>query len=86
GIVDARGEIVGIVTDGDLRRHMRPDLMTASVDEVMTKNPKTIGSDMLASEALEILNASQITALLVTHGKTPIGIVHLHDILRAGVV
>lgn len=86
GIVDKRGEIVGIVTDGDLRRHMRPDLMTASVDDVMTKNPKTIGPDMLASEALEILNASQITALLVTHGKTPIGIVHLHDILRAGVV
>lgn len=85
GIVDARGEIAGIVTDGDLRRHMRPDLMTASVDEVMTKNPKTIGPDLLASEALEILNASKITALIVTDGKKPVGIVHLHDILRAGV-
>ena len=51
GIVDARGEIVGIVTDGDLRRHMRPDLMTALVDDVMTKNPKTISPGMLASEA-----------------------------------
>jgi arabinose-5-phosphate isomerase len=86
GIVDARGEIAGIVTDGDLRRHMRPDLMTASVDEVMTKNPKTIGPDLLASEALEILNASKITALIVTEGKKPVGIIHLHDILRAGVV
>jgi arabinose-5-phosphate isomerase len=85
GIVDARGEIAGIVTDGDLRRHMRPDLMTASVDEVMTRNPKTIGPDLLASEALEILNASKITALIVTDGKKPVGIVHLHDILRAGV-
>ncbi|HAP46851.1 MAG TPA: KpsF/GutQ family sugar-phosphate isomerase, partial [Afipia sp.] len=85
GIVDARGEIAGIVTDGDLRRHMRPDLMTASVDEVMTKNPKTISPDLLASEALEILNASKITALIVTEGRTPVGIVHLHDILRAGV-
>ncbi len=85
GIVDARGEIVGIVTDGDLRRHMRPDLMAASVDEVMTKNPKTIGPDLLASEALEILNTSKITALIVTDGKKPVGIVHLHDILRAGV-
>ncbi len=85
GIVDARGEIAGIVTDGDLRRHMRPDLMTASVDDVMTPSPKTISPDLLASEALEILNSSKITALIVTEGKMPVGIVHLHDLLRAGV-
>jgi arabinose-5-phosphate isomerase len=85
GIVDARGAIVGIVTDGDLRRHMRPDLMTALVDDVMTKNPKTISRDLLASEALEILNSSKITALIVTDAGRPVGIVHLHDILRAGV-
>jgi arabinose-5-phosphate isomerase len=86
GIVDGRGHIVGIVTDGDLRRHItRPDLMTALVDDVMTKNPKTIGRDLLASEALEILNSSKITALIVTDAKKPVGIVHLHDILRAGV-
>ena len=85
GITDARGQIVGIVTDGDLRRHMRPDLMTATVDEVMTKNPKTIGRDLLAGEALEILNASKITALIVTDANKPVGIVHLHDLLRAGV-
>src|SRR5213079_3064322 len=76
GIVDSRGAIVGIVTDGDLRRHMGPDLMTA--------NPKMIRGDLLASEALEILNSSKITALIVTDGTRPIGIVHLHDILRAG--
>jgi arabinose-5-phosphate isomerase len=86
GIVDTRGHIVGIVTDGDLRRHMRPDLMTAIVDDVMTKNPKTIRGDLLASEALEILNSSKITALIVTDAGKPVGIVHLHDILRAGVV
>jgi arabinose-5-phosphate isomerase len=88
GIVDARGAIVGIITDGDLRRHMDmgPDLMTAVVDDVMTRNPKTIRGDLLASEALEILNSSKITALIVTDGGKPIGIVHLHDILRAGVV
>jgi arabinose-5-phosphate isomerase len=85
GIVDARGNIVGIVTDGDLRRHMRPDLITALVDEVMTKNPKTIGRDTLAGEALELLNSSKITALIVTDGARPVGIVHLHDLLRAGV-
>jgi arabinose-5-phosphate isomerase len=64
---------------------MRPDLMTATVDEVMTKNPKTIGRDLLASEALEILNSSKITALIVTDSNKPVGIVHLHDLLRAGV-
>jgi arabinose-5-phosphate isomerase len=85
GIVDARGDIVGIVTDGDLRRHMRPDLLTATVDDVMTRQPKTIGPDLLASEALEILNASKITALIVTEGRKPVGILHLHDLLRAGV-
>jgi arabinose-5-phosphate isomerase len=85
GITDAHGAIVGIVTDGDLRRHMRPDLMTALVDDVMTKNPKTISRDLLASEALEILNSSKITALIVTAAGKPVGIVHLHDILRAGV-
>jgi arabinose-5-phosphate isomerase len=85
GIVDPRGQIVGIVTDGDLRRHMRADLMTALVDDVMTKNPKTISRDLLASEALEILNSSKITALIVTDARKPVGIVHLHDILRAGV-
>ena len=86
GITDTRGAIVGIVTDGDLRRHMRPDLMTAFVDDVMTKNPKTISRDLLASEALEILNSSKITALIVTEANKPVVIVHMHDILRAGVV
>jgi arabinose-5-phosphate isomerase len=85
GITDGNGHVVGIVTDGDLRRHMRADLMTVSVDEVMTKNPKTISRDLLAGEALEILNSSKITALLVTDARKPVGIVHLHDLLRAGV-
>jgi arabinose-5-phosphate isomerase len=85
GIVDGRGQIVGIVTDGDLRRHMRADLMTALVDDVMTKNPKTIDRDTLAGEALELLNSSKITALIVTDANKPVGIVHLHDLLRAGV-
>jgi arabinose-5-phosphate isomerase len=85
GIVDTRGHIVGIVTDGDLRRHMRPDLMTALVDDVMTKDPKTIGRDLLASEALEMLNSAKITTLIVTDARKPVGIVHLHDFLRAGV-
>ena len=84
-IVDARGQIAGIITDGDLRRQMRPDLMSATVDEVMTRNPKTIDRDSLASEALELLNSSKITTLIVTDAGKPVGIIHLHDLLRAGV-
>ena len=85
GITNPAGRIVGIVTDGDLRRHMRPDLMMAFVDEVMTKSPKTISRDLLAVEALEMLNAAKITAVIVTDAGMPVGIVHLHDLLRAGV-
>jgi len=85
-IVDGRGHIAGIITDGDLRRKMRPDLMTTLVDELMTKNPKVIDRDSLASEAVELLNSSKITALIVTEANKPVGIIHLHDLLRAGVV
>jgi arabinose-5-phosphate isomerase len=88
-IVDKNGEIAGIITDGDLRRHMmRPDLMTALVDEVMTKNPKTIAPGMLATEIMrESVDSSRpaVSVLIVAEGKKPIGIVHVHDVLRAGV-
>jgi arabinose-5-phosphate isomerase len=78
-------KLVGIITDGDLRRKMRPDLLDLQVETVMTKMPKTIRPDQLASEALEILNSSKITALFVVEAGVPIGIVHMHDLLRAGV-
>jgi arabinose-5-phosphate isomerase len=84
-IVNANGEIAGIITDGDLRRHMRPDLLTTVVDEIMTSQPKTVPPTMLASEMLEILNSSKITALIVSEANKPVGIVHVHDLLRAGV-
>ena len=85
GITDRRGHLVGIITDGDLRRHMRSNLPEARVEDVMTKAPKTVRPDQLASEALEILNSSKITALIVAAGGKPVGIVHVHDLLRAGV-
>jgi arabinose-5-phosphate isomerase len=85
-IVDARGQLAGIITDGDLRRQIRPDLLTALVDNVMTQNPKTISRDSLASEAVELLNAVKITMLVVTEAGKPVGILHLHDLLRAGVM
>jgi arabinose-5-phosphate isomerase len=84
-VIEATGKLAGVVTDGDLRRHMRADLLQATVDDVMTTSPKTVRPDQLASEALQILNASKITALIVVEMDRPIGIVHFHDLLRAGV-
>ncbi len=84
GITDGGGKLVGIITDGDLRRHMGRDLLAARVDEMMTRRPKTIRPDQLVSEALELLNAMKITALFVVEAERPVGIVHVHDLLRAG--
>jgi len=84
-IVDASGLLAGIITDGDLRRQMRPDLMTALVDDIMTANPRTIDRASLASEAVELLNSAKIMMLVVTEAGKPVGILHLHDLLRAGV-
>src|SRR5438876_11937347 len=86
GITDpGGGALLGVITDGDLRRHMRPDLLDARVEQVMTRAPKTLRADQLASEALELFNSSKITAAIVIEGGKPVGIVHLHDLLRAGV-
>lgn len=85
GIVSNDGALVGIITDGDLRRHMRDDLLASIVDGVMTKNPKSIRPDQLAAEALEILNARKVTALFVVDNTKPVGLVHVHDLLRIGV-
>jgi arabinose-5-phosphate isomerase len=86
GVVDADGKLAGIVTDGDLRRHMRPDLMGAKVDDVMTRAPRTATPETLGVEALEMLNSRKISAMLVVdQGNIPCGIVHLHDLLRLGV-
>jgi arabinose-5-phosphate isomerase len=84
-VTDNDGKLAGVITDGDLRRHMRVDLLQASVDAVMTASPKTVRPDQLASEALQILNSSKITALMVVDSGRPVGIVHFHDLLRAGV-
>jgi arabinose-5-phosphate isomerase len=86
GIVDGQGNLVGIITDGDLRRHLGvADVLELNVEAVMTRRPKTVRPDQLASEALQIINASKITALMVTEADKPVGVVHFHDLLRAGV-
>ena len=84
-VIETDGKLAGVITDGDLRRHMRIDLLQAPVDAVMTASPKTVRPDQLASEALQILNSSKITALIVVEADRPVGIVHFHDLLRAGV-
>ena len=84
-ITDRDDRLVGIITDGDLRRHMRTDLLDARVEDIMTRSPKTVRPDQIASEVLELLNASKITAALVVEAGRPNGIVHLHDLLRIGV-
>ncbi len=84
GITDARGHLVGIITDGDLRRHMRNDLLDQTVDAVMTRAPKTVRPDQLISETLEILNALKVTALFAVDNGKPVGVIHVHDLLRAG--
>ena len=88
GVVDAGGALVGIVTDGDLRRHMA-GLLERRVDEVMTRGPRTIATTALASEALGVMNARKITTLFAAAPEAPerpAGILHVHDCLRAGVV
>ena len=85
GVVDEAGRLIGIVTDGDLRRHMGPDLVRARVDAIMTREPKTIAPDALASAALNLVNQLAITALFVVEAEKPVGIIHIHDLLRAGI-
>jgi arabinose-5-phosphate isomerase len=86
GVTDANGDLAGIITDGDLRRHL-DGLMLHKAIEVMTPKPRTIGPDALAGEALAQMNDRKITCLLVTgaDGRKAIGILHVHDCLRAGV-
>jgi arabinose-5-phosphate isomerase len=86
GVTDAEGRLVGIVTDGDLRRHMDDSLLSRAVEEIMHVSPKTIGSAALAAEALGLMNRTAITSLFVVDdGGIAIGFLHMHDCLRAGV-
>jgi len=89
-VLDNNGRIAGIVTDGDVRRGLEKwggKLFELTTGKVMTKNPKTVSEEELAAKALSIMQSYSITALVVSDndGK-PIGIIHLHDILRQGIV
>ena len=88
GIVSNDNKLIGIITDGDLRRNLSPDMLNKTADDIMTKSPKSVGPDMLAAEAINTMNTTGkgITQLFVIEEQKPIGIIHMHDCLRAGVV
>jgi arabinose-5-phosphate isomerase len=85
GVIGSKGQLTGIITDGDLRRHMQPKLLAQKASQVMTKKPLSIRSSALAAEALGIMNERKITSLFAVDGGKPVGIVHIHDCLRAGI-
>ena len=86
GVCGADGRLLGVITDGDLRRHMDDRLLARSVAEIMHGSPKTITAAQLAAEALGIMNRFAITALFVVDDdRRPAGFVHMHDCLRAGI-
>ena len=86
GVVDAAGKLTGLITDGDLRRHMDKNLSALKVEDIMTRNPKTISGDVLSGEVIELINDKRITTIFVVDdaGK-PEGLIHIHDLLKAGV-
>ena len=86
GVIDNSGKLVGIITDGDLRRWLTSDILNKKVSDVMTKNPKVVSPDILAAEALNIMNntGKGITQLFAVQDGKPVGIIHIHDCLRIG--
>ncbi|MDY6310386.1 MAG: KpsF/GutQ family sugar-phosphate isomerase, partial [Cyanobacteriota bacterium] len=86
GFVNSNGDLTGILTDGDLRRCLTPDVLEKTAIELMTKNPKTVTKDTIASEAMKIMHDKKITNLFVIEDKKPIGVIHIHDLLNHGVV
>lgn len=84
-VIDERNHLVGIITDGDLRRHMDENIVILSAKKVMSREPKKISPNLLAIEALKIMNDKAITSLLVEENNRLCGIIHIHDLIRAGV-
>lgn len=85
GVTDAQGRLTGIITDGDLRRHMQ-GLLDQSAAQVMTRGPRSIGPEALAEAALAEMQGRKITSLFVVEDGRPVGILHIHDFLRIGAV
>ena len=86
GVVDEAGQLLGMITDGDIRRHAGDGFLQRRTAEIMTAKPITVGPEMLASEAVKILNEKKKTNLFVVENGKPVGVVHIHDFLKIGVV
>lgn len=86
GVVNGQGNLVGIITDGDLRRHMAEGILSKNAADVMTASPKVISSNILASKAVHMMQENKITSLFVVDAEKPVGVLHIHDCLQAGVI
>lgn len=86
GILNKDGDLIGIVSDGDLKRHMSPDLLTKNVTEIMTTSPKTVSADIFAASAVHLMQEKKITTLFVLEGQKPVGVLRILDCLQAGVI
>ncbi len=85
GVVDGDGHLAGVITDGDLRRHMSPDLLEVRAEDIMTRDPISVPPQLLAAEALGLMNEKRISAVFVLDDGKPIGLVRIHDILHWGI-
>jgi arabinose-5-phosphate isomerase len=84
-VVDEAGHLVGVLTDGDLRRAFNNGFIDMPVEQVMGKRPQAVTADVLAAKALAQMNDARITCIFVLEGDSPVGLVHIHDLLRAGI-
>ena len=85
GFIDKNGDLTGMLTDGDLRRCLSNKILDEKAVNIMTKNPKTITKETMASEVLKIMHDKKITNMFVVENKKPIGVIHIHDLLNSGV-
>lgn len=88
GVVNDQGNLVGVITDGDLRRHMSPNLLNQKAQDIMSRHPTTVSPDMLMAQALALLNEKARTSLFVVESDSsfPCGFIHIHDFLRMGIL
>lgn len=85
-VTNDNNDLIGVITDGDLRRHISEDFLSLTAKNIMTQNPTIINQEMLAVEAIAILNKKSITSLFVVEDKAVIGVLHIHDCLRFGII
>jgi arabinose-5-phosphate isomerase len=86
GVLNGKEQLIGVITDGDLRRHMTRDLMDMQVEMVMSQNPVVVAPDLLAGAALKIMQDRKIGVVFVVEEARPIGVLHMLDLVRSGVV